>query len=71
VTLGFVGFVREWHGLDRVISALAAGGDDPVLRFTIVGDGPARPELERHAVALKVADRVEFTGLRPREAYGR
>jgi glycosyltransferase involved in cell wall biosynthesis len=68
VVLGFVGFVREWHGLDAVIDAIAAEHDGPDLRLVVVGDGPARAALERQAAALGLADRVTFTGLQPREA---
>jgi glycosyltransferase involved in cell wall biosynthesis len=62
VTLGFVGFVRDWHGLDTVIAAMAA---DPATRLelVVVGDGPAVPALDRQAAALGVADRVRFAGL--------
>lgn len=63
VVLGFTGFVRDWHGLDRVISALAKPGADPRLRLVIAGDGPARPALERQAASLSIDARVRFTGL--------
>jgi glycosyltransferase involved in cell wall biosynthesis len=66
--LGFVGFVREWHGLDAVIAAMAAERDGPRLRLVVVGDGPTREALEQQAAALGLADRVTFTGLQPREA---
>ena len=66
--LGFVGFVRDWHGLDAVIAAMAADRDGPKVRLVVVGDGPARPALERQAAALGMAERVTFTGLQPREA---
>lgn len=66
VVLGFTGFVRSWHGLDRVIDFLARGGPDgPVL--LVVGDGPARAELEAQARRLGVAERVRFTGVVARE----
>ena len=64
VTLGFVGFVREWHGLDAVLSAMAerpqafAG-----LTLTVVGDGPARPALRSQAARLGLAERVRFPGV--------
>lgn len=67
VTIGFVGFVRDWHGLDKVIAGLAAAGDGPRIRLIIAGDGPARPALERQAAALGVGELVEFTGVQPRE----
>lgn len=60
VTLGFVGFVRDWHGLDGVIAGLPAL---PSLCLDIVGDGPARPDLERQAQHLGVTARVRFSGL--------
>ena len=63
IVLGFVGFVRSWHGLDQVIAAMAAHRDELPIHFTIIGDGPARPELEQQAAALGIAERVRFTGL--------
>jgi glycosyltransferase involved in cell wall biosynthesis len=66
VTIGFIGFVREWHGVDAVIDGLAAERTEPPIRLIIAGDGPVRPALERQAAELGVADRVEFVGLQPR-----
>jgi glycosyltransferase involved in cell wall biosynthesis len=37
---------------------------EPAARFVIVGDGVLRPDLERHARHLGLADRVIFTGWR-------
>lgn len=68
LVLGFVGFVRDWHGLDAVIAAMAAEPGGPDLRLVVVGDGPARAALAQQAAALGVADRTIFTGLQPREA---
>lgn len=67
VALGFVGFVRDWHGLDAVISAMAADRATR-LELVVVGDGPAVPGLRAQAEALGVADRVRFTGLAAHEA---
>ena len=61
--LGFTGFMRSWHGLDRVIDFVAGSGPASGLHFLAVGDGPARPELEAQAKARGVADRVSFPGL--------
>ncbi|MDE2333442.1 MAG: glycosyltransferase family 4 protein [Rhodospirillales bacterium] len=60
--LGFVGFVRDWHGLDTVIRGMAA---QPGMRvtFTVVGEGPAKPALQALAAELGVAERVRFVGL--------
>lgn len=63
VVLGFVGFVRAWHGLDTVIDALATEAEAASLTLVVVGDGPVREELEAQAARLGVAERVRFTGL--------
>lgn len=68
LVLGFVGFVRDWHGLDAVVRGIAAWDGPARLRLRVVGEGPARPGLERLAAELGIADRVEFTGLAKREA---
>jgi glycosyltransferase involved in cell wall biosynthesis len=67
VTLGFIGFVREWHGLDWVVRAIAAFQGTPRLSLLVVGEGPARPGLEALAAELGVQEQVRFTGLVPRE----
>lgn len=67
VVLGFVGFVRDWHGLDGVIAAMATARDAAPMDLVVVGDGPARAALERQAAASGLADRVRFTGLQGRE----
>ena len=61
VTLGFVGFVRAWHGLDRVIEGMAGGPDH--TRLVVVGDGPAIADLTALAARLGISDRVSFAGL--------
>ena len=63
VTLGFVGFVRAWHGLDRVIGGMARGPAN--TRLVIVGDGPALPDLAALAEHLGISPRVRFCGLVP------
>lgn len=45
-----------------------AHGSDPALRLVIVGDGPARENLQRQAVMLGIADRVMFAGELARSA---
>jgi glycosyltransferase involved in cell wall biosynthesis len=66
LTLGFVGFVRDWHGLDAVVRAIAAWQGEQRLALLVVGEGPARPGLEKLAAELGITDRVRFTGLVPR-----
>lgn len=62
VVLGFTGFMRPWHGIDRIIRFVAAHSELPVHAL-LAGDGPARLELEALARALGVAHRVTFAGL--------
>jgi glycosyltransferase involved in cell wall biosynthesis len=71
LVLGFVGFVRDWHGLDAVISAMAKHGGSPGLDLVVVGDGPARSALEHQAANLGITNRVHFTGLAPHEEVPR
>ena len=61
VMLGFVGFVRAWHGMDALIRHMATGPADTAL--TLVGDGPVRAELEALAQSLGLGTRVTFTGV--------
>lgn len=67
IVLGFTGFVRDWHGLDRVVDWMAKQHKDEPLHLLVVGDGPARAPLEAQARALGISERVTFTGLVPRE----
>jgi glycosyltransferase involved in cell wall biosynthesis len=67
--LGFIGFLRRWHGLDNLISAM--GESLLPLQLIIAGDGPARGELERLAAALDLSTRVRFIGLVAREEVPR
>ena len=62
VVFGFVGFVRPWHGMHRVLEAFARSGRSD-LHLLIVGDGPARAEMEHRAADLGVQDHLTFTGV--------
>ncbi len=63
LVLGFTGFVRDWHGLDRVIALLARPDMPANLHLLIVGEGPAMEDLAFQARSLAVAQRVTFAGL--------
>ncbi|CAK9039311.1 Uncharacterized glycosyltransferase MJ1607 [Durusdinium trenchii] len=61
LVLGFAGFMRQWHNVDHAIRFLAEHDrEDAVL--LVVGDGPARSELETLAADVGVEGRVRFTG---------
>lgn len=66
--IGFIGFVREWDQLDRLVDWLASRPVDDPATLMIVGDGPVRGELEAQARALGVAHKLVFTGVVPRTA---
>ena len=68
LVLGFTGFVRDWHGVDRVLHWMASPAAPGNARLLVVGDGPARADLETLARELGLQDRVAFTGVVPREA---
>lgn len=66
VVIGFIGFVREWDQLDRIVAWLAKRpAEDPAM-LMVVGDGPVRPALEDQARRLGVSHKVAFTGVVPR-----
>ena len=71
LVLGFAGFMREWHGLDLVIEALARPDMPRSVHVLLLGDGPARAAMQRRAVEFAIADRVTFTGIVPRAEFGR
>ncbi len=61
LVLGFVGFYRPWHRLDNAVRVLTR----PELRsahLLVIGEGPARPGLERLAGELKVSARLHLVG---------
>jgi glycosyltransferase involved in cell wall biosynthesis len=68
LVLGFTGFVRDWHGMDKVIDFIAHDGAQAHCHLLVVGDGPARAALEQQAQRLGVAERVTFTGVVQRDA---
>lgn len=65
LVLGFVGYMREWHGLERVVDLL--GEMTEPCHLLLVGDGPARASIERRARDLGVADRLTITGIVARD----
>jgi glycosyltransferase involved in cell wall biosynthesis len=58
-TIGFVGRIEPQKGLDVLLRALVHVPDS---RLRVVGDGTERPQLERLASELGVADRVIWSG---------
>jgi glycosyltransferase involved in cell wall biosynthesis len=62
-TVGFVGTLKPWHGVEHLLSAAALLRDSNVpVRILIVGDGPQRAALEQQAATLRLHEHVVFTG---------
>jgi len=63
IVIGFTGWFRPWHGLAEMTRALddhgifQAGG-----RLLLVGDGPARPDIERVVRERSLAGHITITG---------
>ena len=63
ITVGFVGTLKPWHGLDLLVDGFAllrAAG--VAARLLVVGDGPQRAELETNLARRGLSDCTELTG---------
>jgi glycosyltransferase involved in cell wall biosynthesis len=58
----FVGRLVERKGVAYLLEAVSRLAADREVRLVVVGDGPLRPELERHAARLGLGSHVEFLG---------
>jgi glycosyltransferase involved in cell wall biosynthesis len=70
LVLGFTGFVREWHGLERVVDLIAAHPEEH-LHLLIVGDGPAVATIKSRARRQGVEARITVTGIVGRDDIAR
>ncbi len=69
-TIGFVGSLRPWHGVDRLIAAYERiCARESAWRLIIAGDGPERERLESmvRAMPARIASSVEFLGTVPHD----
>lgn len=61
VTIGFIGSLRPWHGVERLVAAfLRLRQEGLAVRLLIVGDGPMRERIE--ADCKEAASEVVLTG---------
>jgi glycosyltransferase involved in cell wall biosynthesis len=60
--IGTVATLRREKALDRLIDAFALVRRARPARLVVVGDGPERARLEKHAETRGVADSTTFTG---------
>ena len=72
LTIGFVGTLKPWHGLDILVRAFErVRRRHPDTRLLIVGDGPERARLEAWLAAAGLGEATVFTGaVRPDEVPG-
>ena len=71
-TIGFVGHLSAWQGLDlllEVLKDLRAEGID--VSLVVVGDGPMRQAWEAQARRLGITANVAFTGRLPQQEVPR
>lgn len=62
-TLGFVGSLKPWHGIDALLDAFGQiHGIVSPSRLLVVGDGPERSNLETSVRRLGLSDSVILTG---------
>lgn len=64
--LGFVGYYRSWHRLDLALPCLAEPGLE-AARLVLIGQGPARADLEAEAARLGLSERVHFVAPVPHD----
>ena len=67
VVFGFVGFIRRWHGLSKVVDFIKSRPDLPI-RAIFVGDGREdKDELEKQIDDLGLSEKIKITGFVNRE----
>jgi glycosyltransferase involved in cell wall biosynthesis len=67
-TIGFVGSLKPWHGVDQLISAFASLWEyGSAWQLLIAGDGPDMHRLRAQVAALPatIASSIEFLGIMP------
>jgi glycosyltransferase involved in cell wall biosynthesis len=62
LVIGWTGVIREWHGLELLLDAVA---QLPGAHLLIVGDGPAREALQARARSQGMGERFTITGRIP------
>jgi len=63
LVIGFVGWFRKWHGLELLLEIFhGANLAERAVHLLLVGDGPARADLERFVIEHALGRHVVFTG---------
>jgi glycosyltransferase involved in cell wall biosynthesis len=63
IVLGFVGWFRDWHGLNELVDIYARHGwDTKKVHLLLIGDGPARKMIEQTIDHHNIQKHVTITG---------
>jgi glycosyltransferase involved in cell wall biosynthesis len=64
IVIGFVGFIRAWHGVEMLVQSAArvASATGREVHLLVVGDGPALPELRETGAEMAAPATIQFTG---------
>ena len=62
VTVGFIGCLIEWQGLQNLIDAALSLAHRPDIQFTIVGDGPLYPSIQEQVKQKPLTHKIKMTG---------
>jgi glycosyltransferase involved in cell wall biosynthesis len=66
--VGFLGGFQPWHGIEILVESLAeVVRKCPGVRLLLIGDGRARPSIERKIDECNLRSKVVITGLVPPE----
>jgi glycosyltransferase involved in cell wall biosynthesis len=69
VTVGFVGSMKPWHGVQDLVTAFAAlAAQYPQCRLVLAGHGPSAEAVRAQVSAAALTDRVSLLGELPHEA---
>jgi glycosyltransferase involved in cell wall biosynthesis len=61
--VGFVGWFRNWHGLDLLLEAFHKSNlANHSVKLMLIGDGPAMPDLKNYVEKHQLQESVLFTG---------
>jgi glycosyltransferase involved in cell wall biosynthesis len=62
-TVGFVGSLKPWHGIENLLEAFATlAGESPEYHLLVVGDGPLREWLDAFVRRSSLTSRVSLIG---------
>jgi glycosyltransferase involved in cell wall biosynthesis len=66
--IGFVGWLRNWHGLEMLVDAFHHGNlEARNAALLLIGDGPAMEDLRRKVERYGLTNAVVFTGPLPHD----